>query len=116
LNEKIALVEIENCYVSEITIAELKYGAENSQNEEKNREVVDSFIDKFTILPIYESLDIYAKEKARLRKIGKPLDDFDLLIGSTSIVHRLRLATRNTSHFNRLKGIQVENWVTERFP
>jgi len=37
------------------------------------------------IIPIFQAIDYYAKEKARLRKSGKSVDDFDLLIGSTAI-------------------------------
>jgi len=37
IKEKIDDSGLENCFVSEVTIAELKFGAENSQNKEKNR-------------------------------------------------------------------------------
>jgi tRNA(fMet)-specific endonuclease VapC len=40
-------VLIENCYVSEITIAELKFGVENSESKEKNRKTVNDFVSKF---------------------------------------------------------------------
>ena len=111
LDKKIEKAGTENCFVSEITIAELKFGAENSEYQEKNRKTVDEFVSKFTIIPIFNSLDIYAKEKARLRKKGLPLDDFDLLIGTTAISNNLTLVTRNISDFERLKGIEIENWV-----
>jgi tRNA(fMet)-specific endonuclease VapC len=111
LDKKIENAGLSNCFVSEITIAELKFGAENSENQEKNRKTVDQFVNKFTIIPIFNSLDVYAKEKSRLRKKGLPLDDFDLLIGATAISNNLTLVTRNVSDFERLKGIQIENWV-----
>ena len=113
LDRKIEEAQTENCFVSEITIAELKFGVENSENKEKNQKTVDDFVSKFTIIPIFNSLDIYAKEKARLRKKGTPLDDFDLLIGSTAISNNLILVTRNVSDFDRLGGIEIENWVTD---
>ena len=111
IKEKIQKAGLENCLVSEITIAELKFGAENSQNKEKNKKTIDDFIKKFSIIPIYNSLDIYAKEKARLRKKGQPLDDFDLLIGATAISNDFILVTRNVSDFDRMDGIEIENWV-----
>lgn len=111
LGQRIENVKIENCYVSEITIAELKFGAENSQHKEKNRKTVADFVSLFTIIPIFSSLDVYAKEKARLRKKGMPLDDFDLLIGATAISNNLTLVTRNVSDFERLEEIEIENWV-----
>ncbi len=113
LDQKLEKIKLENCFISEITIAELKFGAENSESKEKNRNTVDDFIGRFTIIPIFNSLDVYAKEKARLRKTGNPIDDFDLLIGATAISNNLILVTRNVSDFERLEGIQIENWVTD---
>lgn len=113
LDKKIEKAEIANCFVSEITIAELKFGVENSEEKEKNKKTTYEFVNKFTILPIFNSLDIYAKEKARLRKKGKPLDDFDLLIGATAISNNLTLVTRNISDFERMEGIQIENWAVD---
>lgn len=113
LDKEIEKAGLSNCYVSEITIAELKFGAENSEHQEKNRKTVDLFLSKFTIIPIFNSLDVYAKEKTRLRKKGLPLDDFDLLIGATAISNNLTLVTRNLTVFERLKGIDLENWVDQ---
>jgi tRNA(fMet)-specific endonuclease VapC len=53
LDQKIEKAETENCFVSEITIAELKFGVENSENKEKNQKTVDDFVSKFTIIPIF---------------------------------------------------------------
>ncbi len=68
-------------FISEITLAELKFGVENSEHITKNKKVLQNFLSGISILPIFPCLDLYAKEKARLRKNGIPLDDFDLLIG-----------------------------------
>ena len=62
------------------------------------------------IVPIFHSLDLYAKEKTRLRKTGTPVDDFDLLIGVTSVTHNLTLVTNNSDHFKRIKGIETEEY------
>ena len=103
---------IKNCYVSEITMAELRYGAENSLNPSKHHEILDNFLKKITLIPITNSLLIFAKEKVRLRKVGTPVhDDFDLLIGATAIQHNLTLVTDNVKDFERLRGIRIENWV-----
>jgi tRNA(fMet)-specific endonuclease VapC len=63
------------------------------------------------ILPIFHSLDLFAKEKARLQKAGTPVDDFDLLIGVTSVTHKLTMVTNNTTHFKRINGIKLEDWT-----
>jgi tRNA(fMet)-specific endonuclease VapC len=113
LEAKIDKAGFENCCISEITIAELKYGVAKSAHREKNRKTLEIFQLKFDILPIFPALDIYATEKARLKIKGKILDDFDLLIGSTAIFHNLILVTKNVSDFDRLEGISLEDWTTE---
>ncbi len=112
LEEKIDEVGFENCLVSEITIAELKYGVEKSTYKEKNRKTLETFQTKFGTLPIFPALEIYAKEKARLKTKGKILDDFDLLIGATAIFNNLTLVTKNLSDFDRLDGIIIEDWTS----
>ena len=57
----------ENCYISEITVFELRFGAENSDDIEKSHRAVDDFINGLSIIPIYGSVKRYAKEKVRLR-------------------------------------------------
>lgn len=113
LDKKIEKAGLENCFVSEITIAELKYGVAKSTHISKNQEVLETFQNMFTILPIFTSLDIYAKEKARLKKKGKVLDDFDLLIGATAIANNLILVTRNVSDFERIEEITIEDWTAK---
>ncbi len=110
INEKIKDVGIENCFISEITIAELKYGAEKSTNVEKHSKEIDKMEELFTVIPIYGVLDAYAKERVRLQKAGNVIPDFDILMGVTSIASDLILVTNNEKHLNRLNGVQIENW------
>lgn len=102
---------VDNCFISEITLAELKFGVGNSEKPEKNRKALTDFLTGVQILPIFHSLDLYAKEKARLRKARTPIDDFDLLIGVTSVSHSLTMVTNNTDHFKRIDGIDLEDWT-----
>lgn len=105
----------ENCFISEITVAELRYGAENSDNPTKSHKAVDAFVSGLSIVPIYGSINRYAKEKVRLRKIGKPMhDEFDLLIGVTAIENNLTLITDNVKDFEQLDTIKIENWATRK--
>ena len=105
----------ENCFISEITVMELRYGAENSDNPTKSHKSVDAFVGGLSIIPIYGSIKLYAKEKVRLRKIGKPMhDEFDLLIGVTAIENKLTLVTDNVKDFERLDGVKTENWFRSK--
>ncbi len=111
LDTKVRNVGVENCFISEITVAELKFGAENSEHVERNRSVVTNLLSVFQVIPVFGSLDVYAKEKARLRKRGDLIDDFDLLIGATAIANELIMVTNNTKHFVRMDGMILEDWT-----
>jgi len=112
INKKLKeIIGYDNCFISEITLAELKYGAELSERVDDNLHFVNEFANKIGILPIFNSLDLYAKEKARLRKTGNIIDDFDLLIGCSAIKNGLILVTNNENHFERIKNIKIENWI-----
>lgn len=111
LKEKFEQVDPENCFISEITLAELMFGVENSEKKEKNQKALDNFLTVVKVIPIFHSLGLYAKEKSRLRKSGLPIDDFDLLIGVTSVTHSLVMVTNNTDHFKRIKSIVLEDWT-----
>ncbi|WP_235324535.1 PIN domain-containing protein [Pedobacter lusitanus] len=89
----------------------MRFGAENSDNPEKTHKAVDDFVNGLSIIPIIGSIRRDAKEKVRLRKMGKPInDEFDLLIGVTSVENNLVLVTDNVKDFERLEDIQIENW------
>ena len=111
LYEKLEQIELSNCAISEITLAELVYGAENSDNPEKNHKLIDELSDQITILPIFESISLYGKEKARLRKLGIMISDFDLLIGCTAVEKQMIMVTENTKEFERINRISLENWI-----
>lgn len=100
-----------NCCISEITVAELLYGAENSNNPEQNIQLVKSFCSDMETLPISNIIPMYATQKSLLKKQGTLIDDMDLFIGCTAIGNNLVMVTENIKHLSRLKGIQIENWV-----
>lgn len=111
LKSKFKQVGLENCFISEITLAELKFGVAKSQAKDKNQKTLENFLSGIQILPIFPALEIYAEEKARLQKSGKIIDDFDLLIGATAVSFDLTVVTNNTSHFSRLNDIKLEDWT-----
>jgi len=100
-----------SCCISEVTILELRYGAEKSNHPQKHHHAVDMFLYGSTIIPIVKVVDTYAKEKVRLQKIGMPMhDEFDLLVGSSAVANDLILVTDNVKHFVNFENIKIENW------
>ena len=111
LDKKFDKVGSENCFISEITLAELKFGVENSERKKENKKALQIFLTGINIIPIYNALDIYASEKARLRKKGNIVDEFDLLIGATAVANNMILVTNNLKHFKKIKNIIIEDWT-----
>ncbi|NJO00469.1 MAG: type II toxin-antitoxin system VapC family toxin [Bacteroidia bacterium] len=111
LQQKIQDIGFQNFFISEITLAELIYGAEKSQNIAKNLNVVETFAERITIIPIFDAIKIYGKEKARLKTKGTIISDLDLFIGATAIINNMTLVTRNVREFERMENIKIENWI-----
>lgn len=111
VTERIKAIGRHNCYISEITVGELLYGAACSNHRDKHLKQIDQFINLITIKPIYPVLPTFAEEKAKLRKQGLLIDDFDLLIGATALKHDMILVTENVKHLSHLNHLQIENWI-----
>ena len=66
LDEIIREKGISNCFISELTVFELKFGAENSANPKQSHKAVDRFVGGLSIIPIIGSVDKYAEIKVKL--------------------------------------------------
>lgn len=95
-----------------ITAAELYYGAYNSSRVTENLTRAEFFIQQLPVLPLSNNaLRRFGQLKAELRRIGQPVADFDLLIASVALTENLILVTNNTRHYERIAGLQLENWT-----
>ena len=103
-----------NCYVSDVTVMELRYGAYKSAKTQENLDIVNDFLSKVKTVPFADAVDCFCQEKVRLEKQGKKLEDYDLLIGCTAKSKGLVMVTDNVKHFDRIEGVEVENWVERK--
>ena len=106
---RIVAVGVANCFISEITVAELYFGAEKSGSQLEIQRT-QSFVASAQVLPITSALLTYAQQRWRLQRLGQLIDDFDLLIGSTALFNNLVMVTNNTKHFARLP-VPLEDWT-----
>jgi len=98
--------------VSFMTVAELYYGAENSQNPTENKVLVDKFL--LTVDVVHTDISIlkrFGAIKFALKRGKTPIPDADLFIGSTSLEKSEALITGNTKHFEKIPGLKIENWI-----
>ncbi len=98
---------------SEITVAELIYGAYNSQNFEKHYREAMWLKNNIEIYPISDALDDYGDIRFATKRKGNPIGQFDLLIGATARHYGLTVVTDNVKDFSPMPGVRIENW-TER--
>ena len=59
--EKMEAARAENCAISEITLAELAFGAENSDKPKKNHRLIEQLVQIITVIPLFNSIKLYGK-------------------------------------------------------
>ena len=100
--------DLENLYISSISVGELMYGAELSAKKEFNRDIYFCFCEQMKVL--YPDLEIsknYGKVKASLKAKGKPIPENDIWIAATCLAADLTLVTAD-SDFSWIDGLSVE--------
>lgn len=106
--EKIKSLETGILAASVVSLAELYEGGYYSTNPEGNEEALENFLSGISILGIEDNVcKVFGKERGRLRQNKKVIGDFDLLIASTCIYHRLTLLTNNRRHYDMVDGLSI---------
>ena len=109
--DKVDALPREQLAVSEITIAELIYGAYNSANFDKHYREATWLRENIEVYPISDALDEYGIIRFATKRKGNPIGQFDLLIGATALQFGLIVVTDNEKDFLPMPGIKTENWV-----
>lgn len=95
--------------VSAVVVHELYYGAFKSQRVEPNVARVDAL--QFSVLEFDEEDARQAGQiRAQLASKGTPIGPYDVLIAGQARARELTLVTHNTSEFQRVPGLKVEDW------
>ena len=98
--------------ISSITLSELIYGAEKSQNVDKNLEAIEEFISHLDVLSYdAKASQHYGQIKAALEKKGEIIGENDIHIAAHSISQGLILVSNNFKEFRSVPNLALENWV-----
>ncbi|MEZ5664320.1 MAG: type II toxin-antitoxin system VapC family toxin [Burkholderiaceae bacterium] len=98
--------------ISAITLAELMHGAEKSTRIADNLAAVEDFCSRLEVLPYGpKAAQHYGAIRAALEKWGRPIGVNDLHIAAHARSEGLVLVTNNTSEFERVPALELENWV-----
>ena len=98
--------------VSAMTVAELQYGVQKSNQSIQNQRALDQFLLPLTILP-FDSDDalIYGQIRAGLEAQGLPIGAIDTFIAAQAVHYNLTLVTNNMREFARVPNLVIEDWT-----
>ncbi|GAA5232438.1 type II toxin-antitoxin system VapC family toxin [Verticiella sediminum] len=99
--------------ISAITRAELRYGVARllPAATRLDREV-ERFLRGITTLAWDDAAaDAYGQVRARLERQGQAIGALDTQIAAHALITNLTLITHNVREFQRVAGLQVEDWT-----
>jgi tRNA(fMet)-specific endonuclease VapC len=105
----------EELSISTITLGELLFGAEKSARRSQNLQAVEQFAARLEVLPFStKAAAHFGQMRAELTKSGTPCGAYDMLIGAHARSEGMVLVTNNVREFERMPGLQIDNWVSDR--
>ena len=98
--------------ISAVTLGELVFGAEHSQQVERNLADIEAMVARLDVLP-FDSKGAYhfGQIRAALYAMGEPIGPYDMMIAGHARAYGLILVTNNVNEFARVPGLLVENWI-----
>ena len=98
--------------MSVVTKAELLYGVELSPKHAQDAAALAAFLPYVEVLDLDEDAALhYAEIRADLKKRGAMIGANDLVIAAHARALGLTLVTNNTAEFERVKGLDLEDWT-----
>lgn len=98
--------------ISAITLGELVFGAEYSQQVERNLTDIKKMTSRLDVIPFGDkAVYHFGQVRAELYSVGNPIGPYDMMIAGHARSSGLKLVTNNINEFERVQGLQVENWI-----
>jgi tRNA(fMet)-specific endonuclease VapC len=114
LKQRLDAVPVEEIAVCSVVKAELCYGAMKSANPERNFALQQAFLNQFVSLPFDDlAATTFGTIRTQLETRGTPIGAYDLQIAAIALANNLTLVTHNTCEFERVEGLQIEDWEVE---
>lgn len=101
----------EDLAVSSIVAAELRYGADKSQQPARNHARLDILMGDLRCLDFdLAAARAYGSLRAALERRGRLIGAHDMLIAAHALATDLILVTDNVREFGRIPRLTCENW------
>ena len=103
-----------NILISVVTLGELHFGAEKSQNKEKALQVIDELTSMIQVIELDEKVaDHYAHIRKDLSAKGQIIGNNDLWLAAHARANNWVMVTNKEKEFLRVAELKIENWVTK---
>lgn len=110
--KKFKSISLGDIGMSSITLAELLYGVEKSQQQQKNKAALEEFTLPLEIVSFDDcAAQHYSVIRAQLERKGTPIGSLDLMIAAHAQCLDVTLVTNNVKEFSRVPKLKIENWV-----
>lgn len=97
--------------ISTVTLGELVFGAEHSQQVERNLADIEAMIARLELLPFDDKAAYhFGQIRAALYRMGRPIGPYDMMIAGQARALGLILVTNNVKEFERVPGLLIEDW------
>jgi tRNA(fMet)-specific endonuclease VapC len=103
----------DNICICSVVVGELLYGVERSKPEHRDDNLLKLIKLRQQFLSMSfddKSAEAYGQTRAFLAAAGNPIGPNDLIIASIALSNQLTLVTHNTSEFNRVPNLRIEDW------
>ncbi|MCO9876597.1 type II toxin-antitoxin system VapC family toxin, partial [Salmonella enterica subsp. enterica serovar Give] len=99
--------------VSAITYAEMRFGCTGKKASPRHAQLVDAFCSRLDAVLAWDraAVDATTEIRAVLAAVGTPIGSNDAAIAGHAIASGAILVTNNVREFERVPGLQYEDWV-----
>ncbi len=114
LIQRLTSLEPGDAGISSITLAELFHGVEKSARPEQNMSALEQFLLPLDLADFDQDAALaYGKIRTDLERTGKLIGSMDILIAAHAMSLDAIIVTNNVQEFHRVKGLFVEDWISE---
>ena len=99
--------------IPSVVLAELRAGAHLRPDPSPLLRKIDDLLPEVRLLVFDRPCaEVFGELRGSLGRKGIAVASIDLMIASTALVHDLTLVTHNASHFARIPGLRLADWIS----
>jgi len=111
IEKKLSNISSQELSINPIILCELYKGAVHSNITEKRLNFIEKLLQEVDLLNFNEhACKIFGEDYIKLKNIGKPIKDNDLIIASICKAHNATLITADKSDFYNIPHLKLEVW------